>query len=351
MKLTQKAFGKTKDGEQATLYTISNNNGMEVSITDYGANIVSIMVPNSKGQVEDVVLGFDSLEGYEKNAAFFGSFIGRHANRISGASFELNGKVYELEKNDGDNNLHSGSQGYNNFIYEVEIHNEENMIGIELSRVSPHMEQGFPGNLDLSVTYSLTEANELVIEYQAVSDQDTIVNLTNHSYFNLAGHDSGSVLDHKVWIKASQFTPTTDDLIPTGELRDVEGTPMDFRELKKLSKDISADYEPLKQAGGYDHNYVLEISENLISKVAELQDEASGRKMEVFTDMPGLQLYSGNMIASLDHCKGGEPYGKRSGVCFETQYFPSSCNISSFPSCVLKAETLYDKSTVYRFSW
>ena len=148
----------------------------------------------------------------------FGSFIGRHANRISGASFELNGKVYELEKNDGDNNLHSGSQGYNNFIYEVEIHNEENMIGIELSRVSPHMEQGFPGNLDLSVTYSLTEANELVIEYQAVSDQDTIVNLTNHSYFNLAGHDSGSVLDHKVWIKASQFTPTTDDLIPTGEL-------------------------------------------------------------------------------------------------------------------------------------
>lgn len=351
MKLRKSSFGKTKDGKETTLYTISNGNGMELSITDYGANIVSILVPDSKGQVADVVLGYDSLGGYEINNTFFGSFIGRHANRIGGASFELNGKTYELEKNDGNNNLHSGSQGYHHFLYEAEVYEEEGLIAVELSRQSPDMEQGFPGNLDLSVRYSLNEANELIIQYKCVSDKDTIVNLTNHSYFNLAGHDSGSILDHKVWIKANEFTPTSDDLIPTGELRDVTGTPMDFREHKKLGKDIDADYEPLKQGGGYDHNFVLDKNENEIEKVGELIDDKSGRKMEIFTDMPGMQMYTANMVSPQDHCKGGKPYGSRSAVCFETQYFPDSCNISSFPSSVLKAETLFESSTVYKFSW
>ncbi len=351
MKLTQKSFGKTNNGEEAILYTISNSNGMKVSITNYGANIVSILVPDSKGQVADVALGYDSLEGYQVNNTFFGSFIGRHANRIGGASFELNGKTYELEKNDGDNNLHSGSQGYNHFLYEAEIHKDEDVIGIELSRQSPDMEQGFPGNLDLSVIYRLSEANELMIQYRCVSDKDTIVNLTNHSYFNLAGHDSGSILDHKVWIKANQFTPTTDDLIPTGELRDVTGTPMDFRQAKKIGRDIDTDYEPLKQGGGYDHNFVLDKRENEVDKVGELIDENSGRKMEIFTDMPGMQMYTSNMVTPQDHCKGGKAYGRRSAVCFETQYFPDSCNISSFPSSVLKAESIFDSSTTYKFSW
>lgn len=350
MKITQKSFGKTSKGEEATLYTIANSNGMKVTFTNYGANIVSIFVPDSKGNVADIALGFENIAGYEENGPGFGSFIGRHANRIGGARFELNGKVYELEKNDGANNLHGGSVGYNKFIYEAEIYEEDDIASIEFSRLSPNMEQGFPGNLDISVTYSLTETNELVIEYYANSDKDTIVNLTNHSYFNLAGHNSGSIHDHQVWIKANQFTPTTKDLIPTGELSDVAGTPMDFRTMKKIGQDIDADYEPLKMAGGYDHNFVLDISGSEVEKVAELYEEKSGRRMEIFTDMPGIQLYTANMLSPVKNGKGGATYAKRTGVCFETQYFPNSCNIKTFPSCVLKAGKEYDSVTIYKFS-
>ncbi|MDF2542991.1 MAG: mro [Herbinix sp.] len=350
MKISQKSFGKTKRGEEATLYTITNKNGMSVSFTDYGANIVSIIVPDSKGNMGDVVLGYDKIVGYEDNAPGFGSFIGRHANRIGDAKFELNGKVYELEKNNGKNNLHGGFVGYNKFIYETEVFEEEDLAGIEFTRLSPHMEQGFPGNLDISVTYSLTEANELVIEYLAVSDKDTLVNLTNHSYFNLAGHDSGTILDQKVWINANQFTPTTDDLIPTGEIRDVTGTPMDFRNLKKIGQEIEAEYEPLRQAGGYDHNYILDISGSDVEKAAMLVDEKSGRVMEVFTNKPGIQVYTSNMLSPVQHGKNGAPYQKWAGICFETQYYPNSCNISAFPSCVLKAGAEYDFVTIYKFS-
>ena len=209
MKTTQKSFGKTARGEEVTLYTIINKNGMEVSFTDFGANIVRIVVPDKKGTMADITLGYDNVTGYEENRPGFGSFIGRHANRISDAKFELNGKVYELDKNDGKNNLHGGFTGYNKLMYEAEVFEAEDMASVEFSRLSPHMEQGFPGNLDITVTYSLTEANELVLEYHAVSDRDTIVNLTNHAYFNLSGHNSGSILEHKVWIKANEFTPTT----------------------------------------------------------------------------------------------------------------------------------------------
>jgi len=350
MKITQKSFGKTVRGEETTLYTLTNGNGMKVSFTNYGANIVSIIVPDSKGNFADVNLGFDNIAGYEENPPGFGSFIGRHGNRIGDAKFELNGKVYELDKNDGKNNLHGGFTGYNKFVYETEVYEDDDIASIEFSRLSPHMEQGFPGNLDVSVTYSLTEANELVIEYLAVSDRDTIVNLTNHSYFNLSGHDSGSILDHKVWIKANQFTPTTSDLIPTGEIRDVTGTPMDFRTLKSIGQEIDTDYEPLVMAGGYDHNYVLDISGTQVEKVAELVDDKTGRKMEVFTDLPGIQLYAGNMLRPVNNSKNGAVYNKRYGVCFETQFFPNSCNIPSFPSCMLKAGKEFDSVTIYKFS-
>lgn len=350
MKITQKSFGKTSQGEEVTLYTLTNGNGMKVSVTDYGANIISIIVPDAKGNMADVNLGYNTVAGYEKNAPGFGSFIGRHANRIGGAKFELNGKVYELDKNDGDNNLHGGFTGYNKFVYETESYEDADIASVEFSRLSPHMEQGFPGNLDVTVTYSLTEANELVIEYLAVSDRDTIVNLTNHSYFNLSGHDAGSVLDHKVWIKSNQFTPTDKKLIPTGELRDVTGTPMDFRVAKKLGQDINANYEPLVFAGGYDHNYVLDIDGTDVEKVAELIDEKSKRKLEVFTDMPGMQLYTANFLNPVEDSKAGAVYNKRGAVCFETQYFPNSCNINSFPSCVLKAGQEYDSVTIYKFS-
>lgn len=350
MKITQRTFGTTEKGEEATLYTISNNNGMKVSLTDYGATIVSIFVPDSKGRSVDVTLGYDTLAGFEHNSSGFGSFIGRNANRIGGAKFELNGKIYELDKNDGLNNLHGGYLGYNKLMYEAEVYEDDDTVSVEFSRLSPHMEQGFPGNLDVSVTYSLTESNELVIEYFAVSDRDTIVNLTNHTYFNLAGHDSGSILDHKVWIKANQFTPTDEHLIPTGELWDVAGTPMDFRTLKRIGQDIDADYEPLKIAGGYDHNYVLDTNGTEVEKVAELIDEKSGRKMEVFTDLPGIQFYTGNFLSPEENCKDHAHYDKRAGACFETQYFPNSCNIKSFPSCVLKAGEEFDSVTIYKFS-
>ncbi|NLP15560.1 MAG: galactose mutarotase [Clostridiales bacterium] len=350
MKITKTPFGTTKNGETATLYTVTNNMGMKVSFTDYGANIVSIIVPDKEGEFEDIALGFKSIGGYEVNGPGFGSLIGRCANRIGGARFELNGKEYTLEKNEGKNNLHSGSPAYNKVMYETEIYEEEDMVSIEFSRLSPHMEQGFPGNLDLTVTYSLTENNELVIEYHAVSDMDTVVNMTNHSYFNLSGHNSGSILDHKVWIKANQFTPTSDDLIPTGEYRDVEGTPMDFRQLKRIGDNIDDDYEPLKQAGGYDHNYVLDISRDEVEKVAELVDESTGRVMEIFTDKPGMQFYTANMLTPVEDGKDGATYGKRTGVCFETQHFPNACNINTFPNSILKAGQEYEYVTIYKFT-
>ena len=350
MKITQKSFGKTARGEEATLYTLTNGNGMKVSFTNFGANIVSIIVPDAKGNFADVNLGFENLAGYEENPPGFGSFIGRHANRIGDAKFELNGKVYELDKNDGKNNLHGGFVGYNKFMYETEVYEDDDIASIEFSRLSPHMEQGFPGNLDVSVTYSLTETNELVIEYLAVSDRDTIVNLTNHAYFNLGGHNSGSILDHKVLIKANQFTPTTPDLIPTGEIWDVTGTPMDFRTHKTIGQDINAVYEPLVLAGGYDHNYVLDISGTQVEKVAELIDDKTGRKMEVFTDLPGIQLYTGNMLGPVKNSKDNAVYEKRYGVCFETQFFPNSINTPNFPSCMLKAGKEFDSVTIYKFS-
>jgi aldose 1-epimerase len=350
MKITQKSFGKTVRGEEATLYTLTNGNGMKVSFTNFGANIVSIIVPDAKGNFDDVNLGFENLAGYEENPPGFGSFIGRHANRIGDAKFELNGKVYELDKNDGKNNLHGGFVGYNKFMYETEVYEDDDIASIEFSRLSPHMEQGFPGNLDVSVTYSLTETNELVIEYLAVSDRDTIVNLTNHAYFNLGGHNSGSILDHKVLIKANQFTPTTPDLIPTGEIRDVTGTPMDFRTLKTIGQDIDVDYEPLVLAGGYDHNFVLDISGTQVEKVAELIDDKTGRKMEVFTDLPGIQLYTGNMLSPVKNSKDGAVYEKRYGVCFESQFFPNSINTENFPSSMLKAGKEFDSVTIYKFT-
>lgn len=350
MGITKKAFGKTKTGEEVFLYTLTNKNNMSAVFTNYGANLVNLYVPDAKGTVADVVLGFNTLEGYFDNGPGFGSFIGRHANRIGGAKFEINGKVYDLEKNDGNNNLHGGSVGYNKFIYEVETYEEEGSISIEFSRLSVDMEQGFPGNLDISMTYTLTEENELVLEYLAVSDKDTIVNLTNHTYFNLAGHNSGSVLDQKVLIKSNQFTPTDDALIPTGEFADVTGTPMDFRTLKPLGRDINADFEPLKQAGGYDHNFVLDISGTEVEKVAEMVDDKSGRIMEIYTDMPGMQLYTANFLADDGTYKDGAKYKKRDAVCFETQYYPNSCNIKEFPSCALKAGDEYDFVTIYKFS-
>ncbi len=350
MSIITKKFGKTSKNEEVTLYILKNSNGMTATFSDYGAVLVSLLVPDSKGKLDDVVLGYSSVGAYETNGPGLGSFIGRHANRIGNASFEINGKKYELEKNNGENNLHGGSVGYNKVMYETEFFEEEEGCTIEFSRLSPHMEQGFPGNLDVCVTYTLTEDNELVIEYLAVPDEDTLVNLTNHTYFNLAGHNSGTILNHKILIDADQFTPTTDDLIPTGELRDVTGTPMDFRTLKRIGEEIESDYIPLKQGSGYDHNYVLKTSQDEVVKVAELVEETTGRKMEVYTDTPGIQIYTANHLSEQVGCKDGATYHPYDGVCFETQFFPNSCNTKEFKSCLIKAGEEYDYTTVYRFT-
>lgn len=365
MGVTKKSFGVTKDGEKATLYTMTNKNGMKVSVSDYGAVIVDIIVPDREGKFADINLGYDSVTGYEGNAPGYGSFLGRVANRIAGAKFTVNGKNYEVMKNDGENCLHSGKKSYNKYMYDVEIMEEDGSATVEFSRLSPDMEQGFPGNLDVTVGYTLTDDNELVIEYFAVSDADTVLNLTNHSYFNLRGEGSGTVLDHKVWINADKITTTDAGLIPTGEYTDVTGTPMDFRTMKTIGQDIGADYEPLKLGCGYDHNYVLkhtlpagvEPSELYayggtceVEKVAELYEETSGRVMEVFTDLPGMQFYSANHIDGVEKGKGGKVYHARDAICFETQFFPNTLNIPGFPGGRLKAGEEFESATIYKFS-
>lgn len=349
MNISKKPFGTTKEKEKATLYTMTNEHGMTVVVTDYGANIVSVIVPDKDGNKADVVLGYDKLSDYEINAPGFGSIIGRHANRIANAKVTIKDKVYELEKNDGVNNLHSGNKSYNKYFYETEIFEDEDEISIEFSRLSPDMEQGFPGNLDYTVTYTLTNENELVIEYYGVSDKDTVVNFTNHTYFNLEGHNSGNMEQQEVWIDSDRITAVGAGLIPNGEYLDVTNTPMDFRKRKKIAADINADYEPLTMAGGYDHNYVLNCTGDDIEKVAELFDSKSGRLMEVFTDLPGMQFYTGNFLGS-EKGKENAHYQRRDGVCFETQYYPNACNIPSFPSSIVKANQEFETVTIYKFS-
>lgn len=352
MKVSVEEFGTTKDGRTAHLYSIRNRNGMELVVSDYGASIVRVIVPDRDKNPVDVVLGFDSLEEYFDNGEGFGAFVGRNANRIANARVVIAGKEYRLEANDGPNNLHSGSKRSNYEMYEAECMEDVDMASVEFSRVSPDMEQGFPGNLDLAISYSLTEQNAVMIEYFAVSDQDTVVNLTNHSYFNLSGHDSGIVLDQVLTVHADQFTPTDDALIPTGKLADVTGTPMDFRTPKTIGQDIMADYVPLKQAGGYDHNYVLRPGEGEkrnMRLAAELYSGKTGINMEVYTNMCGLQVYTGNFIDHKTGGKGGVTYEKRDGICFETQFFPNACNEPNFESSILPKGKEYDYVTIYKF--
>ncbi len=350
MGVTTKSFGTTRAGEKTTLYTMTNKNGMQVSVLDYGANIVDIIVPDKNGKMADVNLGYDTVSGYENNGPGYGSFLGRVANRIADAKFNVNGKTYEVVKNDGPNCLHSGLKSYNKYMYETEVFEEADGMTVEFSRLSPDMEQGFPGNMDLTISYTLTDANELVIEYFAVSDQDTVLNLTNHSYFNLKGEGSGTVLDHKAWINSDKITTTNENLIPTGEYTPVDGTPMDFRTMKTIGQDIEADYEPLKQGCGYDHNYVLKHEEEgAVEKVAELYEETTGRCMEVFTDLPGMQFYSANHIGE-EKGKGGKTYRSRDAICFETQFYPNTLNIPTFPGGRLKAGEEFESVTVYKFS-
>ena len=343
-KLTVKDFGTTEKGQKALLYTMKNDAGTSVSVSDYGAALVSLFVRGKDGNPVDVVLGYDDVTGYEKGGDSIGATVGRNANRIGGASIEINGVTYELDKNDNGNNLHSGYDYYNKRFWDV-AENADDHVTFRLH--SPDKDQGYPGALDMYVTYTLDEDSMLTIHYEAVPDKDTVINMTNHSYFNLNGHDSGTVLNHSVTLDAESFTPADRESIPTGEIRSVDGTPMDFRSGKTLGKEIDADYEPLRLGGGYDHNWVLK-NEGRFDKVAEVTADRSGIRMEVYTDLPGVQMYTANFLNG-EPGKEGALYGKRSAVCLETQYFPDAIHHDNFPRPVCRAGEKYDTRTAYRF--
>lgn len=338
-------FGKNTKGQAATLYTFVNKNGMEMQVSDFGATLFAVLVPDKDGVKRDVVLGYDDPIGYEgPSGTFFGATVGRNANRIGKGVFELNGKTYQLDKNNGNNNLHSGLDFWSFRIWDVkEVTNNSITFAIH----SPSGDQGYPGMVDAQVTYTLTDENSIVLNYYAKPDEDTPINMTNHSYFNMAGHESGSVRGQYVWLDADGFTPTDAELIPTGEILPVEGTPMDFRTKKTIGRDIDADFEPLKIGKGYDHNWALNYNGEY-KKVAELTSEESGITMEVYTDLPGVQIYTANYV---DHelGKNGVVYEQNQGICFETQYFPDAVNHENFASTICKKGEEYKTTTSFKF--
>jgi len=337
-------FGTTTKGEHATLYTLKNKKGMEIAVSDYGAVLVKVLVPDRDGNLVDVVLGYDDVKGYEAGTLYFGATVGRVANRIGGGSFELNGKTYKLTQNDNQNTLHGGTEYYDKRMWKVEAADESH---VSLVLHSPDGDQGFPGEMDIHVTYTLTEENEVKLHYHAVPDRDTLLNLTNHSYFNLSGHASGKVLDQEVIICGDAYTRADKESIPTGELVCVEGTPMDFRKGKPIGRDIESDYEALIYGQGYDHNWALDGRGS--RQAAAMYSEQSGIEMKVYTDLPGIQFYTGNFIES-ERGKKGAVYRKRQAACFETQYFPDAVHKEAFEGPVVRAGEVYDTVTTYQFS-
>ena len=336
----KETFGILPSGEGACLYTISCG-GLTAAVTDYGASLVRLLVPDKAGNVADVVLGYDDCNGYRTaNGAALGATVGRNANRLKGASFELNGKLWQLPTNEGHNNLHSGPDFFFQRMWHAVEHTETS-VTLELN--SPHGDQGFPGSAVIRVTYSLDACGGLHIVYDALCDRDTVFNFTNHSYFNLAGHEKvDAAMDQILTIPGRFFNPDDAENIPTGELRSVEGTPMDFRIPKPIRQDIGADYEPLHLQGGYDHNW-----EVYCNPCAVLHDPVSGRTMEVHTDCPGIQVYAGNYLD--EHGKNGVYYGKRTGVALETQFYPDCLHHPDWPQPIVKAGEKFRSETVYRF--
>lgn len=338
-------FGTMENGTEIYLYSMENSKGMKAEVINYGAILVNLYVPDKEGKAEDVVLGFDKLEGYYVNGANFGATIGPNANRIANASFTLDGTEYKLDANDGKNNLHSHLDlGYHKKVWDA-VENED---GITFSMESPDGEIGFPGNKKIQVTYSLTEENELKIHYHGISDKRTILNMTNHTYFNLAGHGSGEIYDHILTLNASNYTPVVAGAIPTGEIAPVQGTPMDFTRPKRIGDEIDADFEQLKLTGGYDHNWVLDGQEGTLRHIATVEEPVSGRIMKAYTDLPGVQFYAGNFLEK-EEGKEGKVYRKRYGFCLETQYYPNTANEPSFPSAVYGPDREYETTTVYKF--
>ena len=347
--IKKESFGKTKEGQEVTLYTLTNSNGIESKITDYGGIVVSLKVPDRSGKMDDVVLGFDNLDGYLKGHPFFGALVGRYGNRIGKGRFTLNGVEYKLATNNGENHLHGGIKGFDKAVWKAKELKTNSGVGLELTYLSKDGEEGYPGNLSVRVVYTLTDKNELKIDYFATTDKDTVVNLTNHSYFNLAGQGNGDILKHEVTINADNFTPVDSTLIPTGELRRVKNTPFDFTTSTAIGKRVEQDDEQLKFGGGYDHNFVVNGKPGVLRQAVKVAEPSSGRVMEVLTTEPGVQFYIGNFLDGSLTGKNGKVYQRRYGFCFETQHFPDSPNKPKFPSTVLKKGETYRTTTIYRF--
>jgi aldose 1-epimerase len=342
--VTSAPYGKLADGTEITLYTLKNSQGMTATVMTYGAILVDLKVADRKGEFADVNLGFDRLVSYVKGNPLFGSVVGRYANRIANAQFTLNGKTYPLAKNNGKHHIHSGPKGFDKVVWKAAPLEEPKAAGVRFSYLSPDGENGFPGNLRVSVTYRVTENNELRIDYEAAPDQDTPVNITQHAYFNLAGQGVGDVLGHELQIFADRYTVADKDLIPTGEIAPVKGTPLDFTAPKKIGANIRE--VPI---GGYDHNFVINRSAESPAPVARVYEPGSGRVMEAFTTMPGVMLYTANGMRNQPG-KNGAVYQRYAGFCLETQYYPDAINHPDFPSPVVKAGTVFKSTTVFKFS-
>jgi len=350
-------FGMTHRGEAVSLYTLKNAHGMQAKVLDYGGIIVSLRVPDRNGRLDDVVLGFDSLGDYERGSPYFGAIIGRYGNRIARGRFTLDGRTYTLATNNGPNHLHGGVRGFDKVIWSVTPFQQSDSVGLVMNYTSPDGEEGYPGTLRATVTYTLTDKNEFIFDYQATTDRPTPVNLTQHSYFNLAGDGKGEILGHVVTLNADRFTPVDSTLIPTGEMKSVAGTPFDFRTSTAIGARIDRNDEQLRYGRGYDHNFVLNKGgrggkggiEGDVTLAAHVYEPTTGRVMEISTTEPGLQFYSGNFLDSTLRGKQGVVYGRRSGFAMETQHFPDSPNKPAFPSTILRPGEEYRSRTIYRF--
>lgn len=333
------------------MYTLTNSHGMEVRTMNYGGIIVSIRVPDRKGELADVVLGHEAMEEYIPNPPYFGAIVGRYANRIANGTFSLDGKTYTLPKNDGPNTLHGGTtRTFDKVVWDAEPLKGND--GVAFSYLSKDGEEGFPGNVKITVTYTLTDGNSLIIDYKATTDKATPINVSQHSYFNLKGEGNGDILDHEIMINADKFTPVDKNLIPTGELRPVQGTPFDFHKPTKMGARIDDNYEQLVLGHGYDHNFVLnnKPSQDGVTLAARVHEPSSGRVLEVWTTQPGVQFYTGNFLDGTITGKKGHVYKRRNGFCLETQHFPDSPNHPDFPSTILKPGETFHQKTVFKFS-
>jgi aldose 1-epimerase len=348
-RIEKTSFGQTPEGQPVDLFTLAREGAPTVKVTNYGAYVVSILAPGRDGATADVVLGYPDLTGYRGDSASLGAVVGRYANRIARGEFTLGGTRYTLARNNGPNHLHGGVEGFSKKVWSARVVSGSDGEALELTYVSPDGEEGYPGTLKATVVYSLTTDGSLKLEYSATTDAETVLNLTNHAYFNLAGEGSGDILGHELQIEADTFTPVDETLIPTGEIRPVEGTPLDFRESTAIGARIDDPHPQLQAGGGYDNNYVVRGEPGALRLAARVSEPASGRVLEVLTTQPGLQLYTGNFLDGTIVGKSGRPYGKRSGFCLETQHYPDSPNRPEFPSVVLAPGERYSETTVFRF--